>query len=95
MTHLGRLPFVVAIGGVLLLSGCSTFIRIAVMAETERLQKLRAWEGSLATQNCDQLDEEYAKLVKIKDDLLDFDQRQGIMRDAMIERNCTLPEDLA
>lgn len=90
-----KLALVSALSAALLLSGCGKIIGIAIQAEQERLADLRNWEGRLAEMDCGGLDEEYAVLEKIKDDLVDFDQRQDIMRDEMTGKSCTLPESLA
>lgn len=90
-----KYPIIALLGTALLLSGCGRMIKIVVQAETERLADLRAWEANLAEMDCGALDEEYSVLVKKKDDMTDFDQRQDIMRDTMTEKSCALPEDLA
>lgn len=86
---------VALLGAAILVSGCSKIITIAVQAERERLVHLRDWESRVALMQCPELDKEYADLVKKKDDLVDFDQRQDIMRDEMTGKSCPLPEDLA
>jgi len=90
-----KFALVSALSAALLLSGCGKIIGIAIQAEQERLAELRSWEASLAEMDCGGLDDEYAGLVKIKDDLVDFDQRQDIMRDAMTGKSCALPDGLA
>ena len=90
-----KLSLAAALGSALSLSGCGTIVRIAVEAETERLEKLRTWEARIAAYDCQQLTDEYVRLEKIKGDLVDFDQRQDTMRDEMTNKRCALPEGLA
>ncbi len=90
-----KLSIVTELGTALLLSGCGTIVRVAYEAETERLEKLRLWVAQIATFDCQQLGDEYARLEKIKGDLVDFDQRSDTMRDEMTGKGCALPEALA
>ncbi|MEM1163743.1 MAG: hypothetical protein AAGJ28_22660 [Pseudomonadota bacterium] len=84
------------VAAVLALQGCAAAIGYAVYdIETDRLDRLRAWESSLAGLDCVQLGDAYAAVASDRDSFVDFDQRQDIMRDAMTQKSCTLPADLA
>lgn len=78
-----------------LLSGCIPGVAgIVIEAERERLLDLERFELEVASRDCVGLTDLHASMEEDRDNLTDLDQRNELVRDAMIRDDCNLPPGL-